>query len=64
MRAAGDVKGNGKNEIVIEWTGDKKEDGSNQTIKKRADVCSFLFNLCIPDDVNVAHFLLLINTKD
>jgi len=27
MRAAGDVEGNGKNEIVIEWTGDKKENG-------------------------------------
>lgn len=32
--------------------------------KKGTDVCSFLFNSCIPDDVNVAHFLFPINAKE
>lgn len=35
MRAAGDVKGNGKNEIVIEWTGDKRMKSDNKKKSER-----------------------------
>jgi len=41
MRAAGDVKGNGKNEIVIEWTRGQKREWMKSDNKKESE-CLFV----------------------